>query len=223
MTTKKPEQLPEGVERRPGGSLRIIYYVTGPDGVRKKHPEPVPAGMSPREAAKLRAQRIADHARGERTVDTDKVTVGDALAAVLADYEKQGRRSLRTVKGHVAAIEAALGKHTLAVNVADKIDSAQLAWQRRGTSNATINRTATHSGTGSGCSPTSGGSPSCRTSSGSRKSPSPVATSRPATRPRSKRSSRRTPLPSSCWRCSWASVRDSSRARCAASSIATRA
>jgi integrase len=58
----------------------------------------------------------------------------------LAEYEKHGRRSIRTARGFVTAIEAELGQTTLAVNVADKIDGVQLKWQSAGLTNATINR-----------------------------------------------------------------------------------
>jgi len=134
----KGGKLPPGVYWR-HRKLWISYYTTGPDGRRTQHREATKA-TSPREAAALRATRITDHARGERTVETGKVTVGDAMRAVLDEYERKGRRSLRTARGYAKGIEATLGTGTLAVNVADKINAAQLAWQRAGLRNGTINR-----------------------------------------------------------------------------------
>jgi len=122
--------------------LWIAYYITGADGRRQKHREPTDC-TSPREAGKLRAARMTEHAKGERTTETSKVTVGDAMRAVLAEDEKKGRRSIRTAHGFAKAIEAALGAGTLAVNVGHKIDAGQHAWQRAGLTNTTINRRCT--------------------------------------------------------------------------------
>jgi integrase len=132
------EKRPPGVYKH-HGSWWIVYYITGPDGRRVRHREHTDC-TSARKAGKLRAARMTEHDRGERTVETGKVTVGDAMKAVLEEYELKGRRSLRTARGFAKAIEATLGKHTLAVNVADKIDAAQLTWQKAKLTNATINR-----------------------------------------------------------------------------------
>ena len=103
---ERPKQKWPGVEWH-HGSWRIGYYGTDPaTGRRIKHRE-VTDCTSAREAAKLRARRMEEHRRGERTVDTGKVTVGDLIAAVLTDYEVNGRRSLPTAKGHAKAIKAA--------------------------------------------------------------------------------------------------------------------
>src|SRR5947199_1230662 len=101
----KGGKLPPGVYWR-HRTLWISYYVTAPDGRRTKHREPTDA-KSPREAAQLRATRMTEHARGERTVESRKPTVADTMAAVLADYEINGRSSLNTAKGRAKAIETA--------------------------------------------------------------------------------------------------------------------
>src|SRR5438093_3273622 len=88
----KGGKLPPGVYWR-HRTLWISYYVTGPDGRRQKHREPTEA-TSPREAGTLRATRITEHARGERTVGSRKLTVAEILAAVVTDYEVNKRRSL---------------------------------------------------------------------------------------------------------------------------------
>jgi integrase len=130
--------LPTGVFPH-HGKWWVVYYVTGSDGRRIRQRERTDAA-SPREAAKIRAARMTEHARGERTIESGKVTVGDATQAVLDEYERKGRRSMRTAKGYAKAINATFGAHTLAVNVSDKVDAAQIAWQRAGLTNATINR-----------------------------------------------------------------------------------
>jgi integrase len=135
---RKGGKLPPGVYWR-HQKLWISYYITDAEGRRVKHREPTEA-KSPREAAQLRATRMTEHARGERTVDTGKVTVGDALDAVLAEYERQGRASLDSAKGRAKAIEAALGRETLAVSVTDRVDTVQLAWRRGGLKAGGVNR-----------------------------------------------------------------------------------
>lgn len=76
----KGGRLPPGVYWR-GHTLWTSYYVTR-DGRRTQHREATDC-TSPREAAALRATRITEHARGERTIETGKATVGDAMRAVL--------------------------------------------------------------------------------------------------------------------------------------------
>src|SRR5438552_12713508 len=97
-TRAKGGKLPPGVYWR-HRTLWISYYVTGPDGRRVQHREPTDA-TSPREAGNLRATRITEHARGERTVESHKLTVADVLAAVLTDYDVNGRHSVATARGH---------------------------------------------------------------------------------------------------------------------------
>jgi len=133
----KGGKLPPGVYWR-YDTLWISYYVTK-DGRREKHRERTDA-TSPREAGQLRAERMTEHARGERTVDTGKVTVADAIAAVLAEYEREERASLDTAKGRAKAIEVAFGPTMLAIEVADRIDAVHLRWKRAGDAPATINR-----------------------------------------------------------------------------------
>jgi hypothetical protein len=141
----KGGNLPPGVYWR-HRTLWISYYVTGSDGRRAKYRECTEA-TSPREAAALRATRITDHGRGERTIESGKVTVGDALAAVRIEYEQKDRASLDTafgkdpekLGGRAKAIADALGVDTLAIEVTNRIDAAMLRWKRAGLSHTTIN------------------------------------------------------------------------------------
>src|SRR5437773_9614811 len=134
----KGGKLPEGVYWR-HCTLWVSYYVTGPDGRRVQHREPTEA-TSPREAASLRATRITEHARGERTVEARKLKVADVTAAVLTDYEVNARSSLDTAKGRAKAIEAALGASTLAGDITtDKVQRVQRDWLRAGITAATVN------------------------------------------------------------------------------------
>src|SRR5690348_3734336 len=107
----KGGKMPPGVYWR-HRTLWIAYYVSGPDGRRRQYREKTKA-TSPREAGQLRAARMTEHARGERTIESGQLTVADVLATVLTDYEVNGRRSLDTAKGRAKKIEAALGKNLL--------------------------------------------------------------------------------------------------------------
>src|SRR5438093_179774 len=98
---RKGGKVPTGVYRR-HQTWWISYYVTGPDGRRTKHREPTEA-TSPREAANLRATRMTEHARGERTVESRKLTLADVMAAVVTDYEVNGRRSHSPSSSRIAA------------------------------------------------------------------------------------------------------------------------
>jgi hypothetical protein len=134
MARKLPEgDLPEGVYLR-GRRLWIRYTIR-----RDKHREPLKT-LDTQEAVRIRCRRIEEHERGERTRDSGTLRVADCLAAVLRDYEVNGRRSIRTARVHVAALTAAIGKR-LAVDVAtDDVEAVQLRWQRAGLTNASINR-----------------------------------------------------------------------------------
>jgi len=135
----KGGKLPPGVYWR-HRTLWIAYYVTGPDGRRQKHREPTDC-TSPREAGQLRATRMTEHARGERTLESRTLTVADVTAAVLTDYEANGHSSLPTAKGHAKAIEAALGTTTRAADLTTgTVQRVQVDWQRAGLTNGTINR-----------------------------------------------------------------------------------
>jgi integrase len=84
---------------------------------------------------------MTEHTRGERTLEARHLTVSDVLASVVADYEANGRRSVATLRGHVAALEAAINPKTLAEAISTElVQRAQKRWQDAGTSNGTINR-----------------------------------------------------------------------------------
>src|SRR5437867_2184635 len=135
---RKGRKVPTGVYRR-HQTWWISYYVTGPDGRRVQHREPTEA-TSPREAANLRATRMTEHARGERTVESRKLTLADVMAAIVTDYEVNGRRSLATARGHEKAITGALGKVLATEITTERVQRIQRDWQRARASNATINR-----------------------------------------------------------------------------------
>src|SRR5438876_5713834 len=125
----KGGKLPPGVYWR-HQTLWIRYYVSGADGRRVQHREPTEA-TSPREAGNLRATRMTEHARGERTVESRKLTIADVVAAVLTDYEVNGRRSLDTARGRGKALKAALGAATLASEVTtERVQRMQRDWLR---------------------------------------------------------------------------------------------
>ena len=77
-------KLPEGVYYR-GRALWIRYSVNG-----EELREPVDEALdekgvprTPREASRLRGERLAEHARGERTAYTRTLRVEDVVEAVL--------------------------------------------------------------------------------------------------------------------------------------------
>src|SRR5262249_60697958 len=99
-TPSPPRKLPEGFSRG-GARLWIRFRVRG-----HKYCEKVDT-TDPREAARIRRRRIEAHERGERTRAAATLRLPEVLAAVVRDYEINGRRSLRTATGHVAALTAA--------------------------------------------------------------------------------------------------------------------
>jgi integrase len=91
-------------------------------------------------ARKLRAKRMEQHGRGEPGRSAEKVLVGELLDALTTNYEVNGRASLRTLKGHLAALRPAFGQVRAIDVTTDLLEARQLLWQRSGTSNATVNR-----------------------------------------------------------------------------------
>lgn len=70
-----------------------------------------------------------------------KLTVREALALLVADYERRGRRSLPAVRGHVAAWEAVMGDLEVAKLDFPLLDAQAQDWRKEGgASAATINR-----------------------------------------------------------------------------------
>ena len=138
-------KLPEGVYYR-GRALWIRYSVNG-----EELREPVDEALdekgvprTPREASRLRGERLAEHERGERTAYTRTLRVEDVVEAVLTNYRVNGYSALDTAAGHAKAIRAALGGtlgRLLAIDVTtDVVERVQQTWQRAGLTNAAINR-----------------------------------------------------------------------------------
>src|SRR5690349_3991886 len=95
------------------GRIWIRYYVTGDDGQRVQHREPTDAATLS-EAADIRAARLTEHRRGERSVHTGKATVNDALDAVLADYRAKGRDTVKDAEQRAKIVRDAIGTLPLA-------------------------------------------------------------------------------------------------------------
>ena len=94
------------------------------------------------EARKLRAQRVAAAATG--TPLPGGLVVSVLLDRVLADYAVNHRPSLRTVRGHVAQLDAALGAVKVKDLTPERIEAMQDAWAAitgpHAITNATINK-----------------------------------------------------------------------------------
>lgn len=69
-----------------------------------------------------------------------KLTVREALALLVADYERRGLRSIRAVRGHVAAWEAVMGDLEVPKLDFPLLDAQAQDWRKAGVSAATINR-----------------------------------------------------------------------------------
>jgi len=125
--------LPEGVYRR-GRRLWIRYTLRG-----HQYREPVNT-TSPKKAAQLRVDRMAEVKRGERTAASDKLTVSDLLDLVVADYTTNEYRSLPGARGQIEAVRRALGTRRAGDVTEELIKHVQVQWREAGASNATINR-----------------------------------------------------------------------------------
>jgi integrase len=92
------------------------------------------------EARKVRSLAIAATETGA-VQPKARLLVGEVLDRLIAYHEKNHHPSLRTVRGHVAALQAILGKMRARDLRTKHIDAMQLAWQREGkVSDVTINK-----------------------------------------------------------------------------------
>lgn len=92
-------------------------------------------------ARDLLRKRIGEQEAGTLlSREARKLTVRDALALLVADYERRGRRSLRAVKGHVVAWETFMGDLEVAKLDFTVLDAQAQEWRRDGVAAATINR-----------------------------------------------------------------------------------
>lgn len=107
-------------------------------------------GREVREPAKSKAHAVArDLLRkrlGEQQAGTllsreaQKLTVREALALLIRDYERRGRRSLRAVRGHVGAWAAVMGDLEVAKLDFPLLEAQAQDWVEEGVAAATINR-----------------------------------------------------------------------------------
>jgi len=93
------------------------------------------------EARKLRARRMTEAARGDPGRSSERLTVEQLLAGVVRTYELNAKASLRTVRSHVAAWNAAGWATRRAINITtESVEAQQQRWREAGTTNTTINR-----------------------------------------------------------------------------------
>src|SRR5262249_27140787 len=107
----------------------------------KEHREPVPGDVtSVRAAARYRAEKITERARGLAAPDSRRVTVNDALDTVLGDYEDNGYSSERDAKQRADIIRSASGKIGASDVSTQLMRELQARWQSEGRTAATVNR-----------------------------------------------------------------------------------
>jgi integrase len=93
-----------------------------------------------RAARALRATRLAAVAGGEE-LPAGRLTLRTLLAELIADYERNDRTSVRSVRGHVRAwLAAGVGGLRPSELRPQQITAIGDAWKRAGARNATINR-----------------------------------------------------------------------------------
>jgi integrase len=87
---------------------------------------------SPKKAAQLRIDRIAEIKRGERTAAGDKLTVSDLLDLVVTDYRVNNCRSLEGTIGQLEAVRVALGTRRASDVATEAIKRMQASPMARG-------------------------------------------------------------------------------------------
>jgi integrase len=93
-----------------------------------------------RAARTRRAERVAERARGE-VAPSGRVTIQTILTDLLADYARNERSSLVSVRGHVKAwLAAGIGTLRPPELRPQQITAIGDGWKRLGAANATINR-----------------------------------------------------------------------------------
>jgi integrase len=138
---KRTEAVEPGIFRRisprTGATLPTlwVHYSTG-GRVRQESARTT----SIRAARALRAKRLAAVADGEEVPD-GRLTIGQLLAELEADYARNERTSLPSVRGSVKAwLAAGVGPLRPALLTPQQVTAIGDGWKRGGATNATINR-----------------------------------------------------------------------------------
>jgi integrase len=94
------------------------------------------------EAQKVLTTRLAEIAHGTYVApDRARLTLGEILRAVITRYERDGLRSLATVRGHVHHLTTGLGAETAVLGITtEQVDRLVSQWRAEGFSPATCNR-----------------------------------------------------------------------------------
>jgi integrase len=100
------------------------------------------SGSTRKKAAQaLLRQRTAEMATGGPMADEEAVTLADLRAAIVADYEANGRKSLARMKQAWAHVEEYFGKHRRAVDITpDRVKAYIAARKKDDVANSTINK-----------------------------------------------------------------------------------
>ena len=129
-------------ERREFGTLRLRgriwwlrYRVNGREHEESSH------STSRREAEKLLARRQAELAVGQLTApDAKRFTFTDLAQIIRDDYRVRGRRSLATLEGSLANLEAFFGACRALAITSDRITTYERERLDAGAARATVNK-----------------------------------------------------------------------------------
>lgn len=134
----------EGRVYQRGRRCWIAYWGYRPDGQTGEVRES--AGTDREQARALlkrRLREVANHREGIakfRGPNQERVTVGDLLDSLVADYRRREIKSLRHALGHVKPVREFFGFTRALTVTTDRVRAFIAARQKEGLSNATINR-----------------------------------------------------------------------------------
>jgi integrase len=135
MARTRGEKGQGGIFRYPGSKFWWVRYPHNGSEARE-------SSKSTRrtDAVALLTQRLGEVQNGTIVPKTGKVTVAELLDDLRETYTMQGRASLRTIRGHLAAVTAQLGRTKAQAVTLPVLTKAVRHWQGAGYAPATIKK-----------------------------------------------------------------------------------
>lgn len=135
----RPQYTYKGEKRR-SGIYWLDYSIRG-ERIRESTADIVEGGATTKkEAQALLHDRLAERGLGISRRDLEKITYEDLRELILADYEKNGRKSTDSLRHALAHLDRKFGGWRV-VNIAEgAIDRYAAERRREGAANGTINR-----------------------------------------------------------------------------------